>query len=86
MRAAKIDASYEHILPEDEAVEFRRFYEPSRTHCLCGADLSKEPIVYYLPHSAGWTIKTEGEKVWLYVKCPKCGYDMSIWKMGVPRQ
>jgi hypothetical protein len=26
------------------------------------------------------------EKCWLYVKCPRCGYDMSVWKMGVSRE
>ena len=88
LNKAKIDPSYEKELPESEAQEFRKFYgiDGRRTSCLCGYDLSKEPIVYYLPHSGGWTVKAETEKVWLYVKCPKCGYDMSVWKMGVPRE
>jgi len=87
---AKIDTSYEKILPEDEAQEFRKQYESIKfghgTRCLCGYDLRNEPIVYYIPHGDGWTIREEKEKVWLYVKCPKCGYDMAIWKMGVPRE
>lgn len=82
----QIDHSYEHILPEDEAKEFRKHYNPQRTSCLCGQLLAFEPILYYAPHEAGWTIKAEDQKAWLYVKCPKCGYDMSIWKMGVPRE
>jgi len=85
----QIDPSYEHILPEDEAEEFRKQYgvvDNRATLCLCGYDLRNEPIIYYVPHSSGWTIKGENDKVWLYVKCPRCGYDMAIWKMGVPRE
>ena len=71
-------------LPEKEAQEFRRHY--TRINCHCGYDLKDEPISYYVPHEAGWTIEGETEKAWLFVHCPKCGYDMSIWKMGVPRE
>jgi hypothetical protein len=86
---AEIDPSYEKVLPEKEAKKFRKLYgniESRKPLCLCGYDLSKEPIVYYVPHSDGWTVEGETQKVWLYVKCPKCGYDMAIWKMGVPRE
>jgi hypothetical protein len=89
LNKAKIDPSYEKELPEDEAKEFRKQYgsmEKRTTKCLCGFDLKDEPIIYYVPHDAGWTVKGEKEKAWLYVKCPKCGYDMAIWKMGVPRE
>lgn len=79
-----IDPTYEKILPEAEAQELRKLY--LNTKCLCGHDLAKEPIVYYVPHRDGWTVAGEKERVWLYVKCPKCGYDMAVWKMGVPRE
>ena len=89
-----IDTSYEKVLPEDEAAKFRDQYDFSKTRdggvaavrCLCGYNLKDEPIVYYTNHDAGWTVEGEETKCWLYVKCPKCGYDMSIWKMGVPRE
>jgi hypothetical protein len=81
----KLDPS-ERILPESEAKRFRAQYDPRQTHCTCGNDLTLEDILYYVPHSDGWTIAGETEKVWLYVKCMSCGYDMSIWKMGVPRE
>jgi len=72
------------LLPETEAQRFRAQY--TRTSCDCGHDLSKEPISYYVPHPDGWTIPQETERVWLFVHCPKCGFDMSIWKLGVPRE
>lgn len=68
------------ILPEVEAEKFRKLYDPKRAHCVCGRDLSKEPISYYVPHEAGWSIDCEEEKAWLFVHCT-CGYDMSIWKI-----
>jgi len=87
------DPRYEKVLPEDEAEKFRAEYEEGRTHCICGEELKNEPILYYVPpilyyvpHEDGWTIKNEWQKVWLYIKCPQCGYDCSIWKLGVPRE
>ena len=82
----QIDPSYEKVLGEDEARIFRETYDPKRIHCLCGYDLSQEPIVYYTPHNAGWIVEGEPQKCWLYVKCPSCGYDMAIHKMGVTRE
>ena len=85
MKKNTIDLSYyEKVLPENEAEKFRKQY--TNTKCLCGADLSRELIFYYGPHRDGWTVQNESFKVWLYVKCPKCGYDMALWKMGVPRE
>ena len=86
LNKAKIDTSYEKELPEAEAAKFREQYDADRVRCLCGYNISKEPIVYYIPHSDGWTVKGEKTKAWLYVKCPNCGYDMAVWKMGVLRE
>lgn len=85
-RRINIDPSYEKVLPEWVATKFRKQYQPDNTHCLCGYDLSKEPIVYYTPHSGGWFVPFEESLCWLYVKCPKCGYDMNLSKLGVPRE
>jgi len=85
MKRNRIDPSYEKLLPEDEAQKFRKLY--TNTKCLdCGHNLSKEQIVYYVPHVGGWAIEGETQKVWLYIKCPKCGYDMNLSKLGVSRE
>ena len=84
-RKVIIDPS-EKFLPEDEARRFRAQYQERHTNCICGEDLSQEPILYYVPHSGGWTVECEPEKAWLYVKCMSCGYDCSIWNMGVKRE
>lgn len=76
----------EKVLSEEEAQKFRAQYDEHQTKCICGEELKTEPILYYVPHSDGWTIKGEVQKAWLYVKCMSCGYDMSIWKMGVLRE
>ena len=67
------------------AREFRKLYKQPAT-CLCGQDLSTLPISYYVPHSAGWTIKAESVKAWLFVHCPHCNYEMALWKIGVARE
>ena len=56
-----------------------------KLECSCGADLTGQPIKQY-PHSEGWTVQGFEEKQWLYVTCPKCGYDWAIWKLGVKRE
>jgi hypothetical protein len=81
---ARIDSSYEKILPEDEAEKYRKHM--ISPNCLCGRHLTLDPIIYYTPHPDGYTVKGEPQKCWLYVKCPSCGYDMALWKMGVPRE
>lgn len=54
-----------------------------RTTCFCGASLSGIDVETY-PHGDGW--KTDIGKVWIYVTCPKCGYQWAIWKLGVSRE
>jgi len=48
----------------------------------CGAPLEEGRVRGYL-HPWGWSI--QGQKVWLWVECPRCGYGWSINKLGVPR-
>lgn len=73
------------VLPENIAQRFRKYFEKD-ARCHCGHSLLNEPIMYYVPHSGGWTVDCEKEKAWLFIHCPICGYDMSIWKIGVPRE
>jgi hypothetical protein len=52
-----------------------------------GASLAGRPLDAY-PHEGGWyTQDHEGKvhKLWLSIRCPKCGYDWSLNKLGVPR-
>jgi len=53
-----------------------------RSRCLCGRDLRAEEVRGYL-HIAGWW--TPAGKMWLYIHCPTCGYDVALWKIGVDR-
>lgn len=71
---------------------FNKYYESAQLykklisdpHCHCGYDLLTESILAY-PHSEGWQIEESKELHWLFIHCPKCDYDMSLWKIGVPR-
>ena len=54
----------------------------TRTRCSCGQGLLGEEVLGY-PHIAGWW--TDSGKMWLYIHCPNCGYDVALWKIGVDR-
>lgn len=47
-------------------------------------DLNAEPIKGY-PHDGGWPVVGLQGLWWLYITCPKCGYEWAIWKLGVSR-
>ena len=49
----------------------------------CGA-LLPYPVEHY-PHAGGWLVQGMDELQWLYLHCDRCGYDHSLWKLGVPR-
>jgi len=36
-------------------------------------------------HSDGWKVMYYTNRLWLSIKCPKCDYDWSLQKLGVPR-
>ena len=42
------------------------------------------PIKHY-DHEGGWLVKGYRERQWLYVECPRCGYEWALWKLGVRR-
>ena len=37
------------------------------------------------PHQGGWPVDGRLARQWLYVPCPNCDYQNSLWKLGVPR-
>jgi hypothetical protein len=51
----------------------------------CDTPLPIQDIDHY-PHQYGWTVRGFDEKQWLSVRCPKCRYEWSLWKLGVPRE
>jgi hypothetical protein len=78
--------SGEFALAEEEASRFR--VQITTTKCRwCGASLENQPIMAYGPHSGGWNVEGYDQPLWLSIKCPnlKCGFDYSLWKLGVLR-
>lgn len=67
--------------------EYRAMVPDDKEHCRWdGAKLPQHVESY--PHEGGWYVKTDDgtvDKAWLFIKCPKCGYDWSFNKLGVPR-
>jgi len=55
------------------------------TKCrLCGRSLLRRPVDHY-DHPEGWPVHGFNKLQWLSIKCPKCDYDWSLWKLGLPR-
>lgn len=50
----------------------------------CGASLKGKPVDHY-DHPSAWPVHGFDKLQWLSIKCPKCGYDWALWKLGVPR-
>ncbi len=46
---------------------------------ICGKTIAALPLYGY-KHDNGYADKN-GEKWWLFVHCPYCGYDTAIWKL-----
>lgn len=51
----------------------------------CGTPLPHTPIHCY-EHSNGWIVKGFQEKQWLFIICPKCNYQWSLWKLGYSQE
>lgn len=49
--------------------------------CTCGATIQGSNIDCYGPHDGGIKVKGYADKQWVYVNCPKCGYDWALWKL-----
>jgi len=41
--------------------------------------------VHLYKHSGGWKVRGFVDLQWLYVVCPKCGYQWALWKLGLSR-
>jgi hypothetical protein len=49
----------------------------------CGTRLSGR--IEHYEHSGGWTVAGFESKQWLYARCPKCGYQWNLMKLGIQR-
>jgi hypothetical protein len=53
-----------------------------KTCNFCGGPLSR--LIDAYPHSGGWLVKGFQGRQWLSVRCRKCNYDWSLWKLDIP--
>lgn len=83
----KEGTSEDFALSPEEATPFLKEITTKRCRW-CNANLENEPILAYGPHSGGWTVEGYDQPLWLFIKCPnkECGYDWSLWKLGVSRE
>ena len=48
--------------------------------CLCGYLFKADDIRCY-PHPGGVEVDGFEERQWVYFHCPRCSYDMALWKI-----
>ncbi len=48
--------------------------------CLCGYRFKSGDVRCY-PHGGGVLVDDFNYPVWVYFHCPRCGYDMALWKI-----
>ena len=75
------------VLTEEQAAPFRA--QMVESHCsdrrhTIAVYLGNKPIRAY-PHDGGWKVPGLNGLWWLYITCPRCGYEWAIWKLGVSR-
>jgi hypothetical protein len=64
--------------------EYRKLIQGKK--CVwCGTTLPKEIEIKNYQHPNGWLVRGFRHRQWLYVKCPSCGYECSLGKLGVER-
>ena len=50
----------------------------------CGTHFINLAVEHY-DHPGGWEVDGFDVAQWLYITCPDCDYQNSLWKLGVPR-
>ena len=48
----------------------------------CGCLIGDQPIEMF-QHPDGWEVSGLPDYQWLYITCPECKYEWSLWKLGV---
>jgi len=69
-------------------MELQKYIELiTKTKCtFCGRKLPiRDSAIKMYPHDGGWNVNGYDKKQWLYIICPKCGYQWALWKLGVSR-
>lgn len=58
----------------------------TKSECTCGMELpTHHSAIHMYDHDSGWPVEGYKERQWLYIVCPRCGYQWALWKLGVPR-
>jgi hypothetical protein len=56
------------------------------TKCKHCEDVWLPHEIYAYEHSNGWVVKGYAARQWLFIICPKCGFQWSLWKLGYAQQ
>ena len=54
--------------------------------CVCGFVFNPHRItIEHYDHDDGYEVEGYDKRQWLYITCPRCNYQMALWKLGVKR-
>jgi hypothetical protein len=67
------------LSPDERLKKVKTLEDPLKCHW-CLTDLSNENIKAY-PHNGGLELEGRSGLFWLYIICPKCGYEWALWKL-----
>lgn len=75
----------------DEAMTEQEYLELCKTAKCKWDQAPLTPDLQMYNHSGGWSVKDKLGKLlvhkqWLSRACTKCGYEWSLWKLGVSRE
>jgi len=60
--------------------DIKKWVDEHDVRCLtCNARLASSHMKYY-PHDGGIHVEGMG-RLWIYLECPKCGYQNALWKL-----
>jgi len=81
---------YERVLSQEQAKPFLEKIGRDNLVCKFGYNHSESvslqgEAIHAYPHDAGWKVKGIQGLHWLYIICPKCGYQWALHKLGLPR-
>lgn len=63
----------------------RLFYEKLTIKTCKHCHIPLPDKIMHYEHDGGWDVPGFVEKQWLFITCPKCQNQWSLWKLGVPR-
>jgi len=68
---------------EEQEFTLDELYQRCKTYnCKCGQHLPIQTMHSHTDEDDGYRVKGFRTPQWVYLECPKCGYQNAFWKLG----